>query len=62
MFIMLITLLFMAITGGISVSLALFAPWWLGYSILLLFVTAISVSLYLWILTLAEKKYRQYEL
>lgn len=62
LFIMIITLLFMAITGGISVGLAFFAPWWLGYSILLLFVTGISVSLYLWILTLAEKKYRQYEL
>jgi ABC-2 type transport system permease protein len=62
LFIMLITLLFMAITGGISVGLALFAPWWLGYSILLLLISAITVSLYLWIMTLAEKKYRQYEL
>ncbi len=62
LFIMVITILFLAIMAGVSVGLGFIVPWWLGYSILLLLVTAVSVSLYLWILTLAEKKYRQYEL
>jgi ABC-2 type transport system permease protein len=62
LFIMLITLLFIAIMGVVSVGLYFIAPWWLGYSILLLLVSASSALLYLWLLTVAEKKYRQYEL
>jgi ABC-2 type transport system permease protein len=62
LFIMLIALIFIAIMGAISVGLYFIAPWWLGYSILLLLVSASSALLYLWILTVAEKKYRQYEL
>ncbi len=62
LFNMLSTLIFMLVMGGVSVALALIAPWWLGYSILLLLVTAVSAGLYHWLLSLSEKKYREYEL
>ena len=62
LFIMLITMLFLAVMGGVSVGLSFIAPWWLGCSILLLLVTTISVGLYLWILSLAENNYKHYEI
>lgn len=62
LFIGLITLLLLVVMGGISVGLAIIAPWWLGYAVLLLLNTAASAGIYSWMLTLAEKKYRQYEL
>lgn len=62
LFMMLITLLFMAIMGTISVGLYFIAPWWLGYAILLVLVTVSSTLLYLWLLTVAEKKYLDYEI
>lgn len=62
LFIMLITIIFLAIMAGVSVGLYMFAPWWLGYSLLLLLATVISAGLYFRILSIAERKYQHYEL
>lgn len=62
LFIMLISMIFLAIMAGICVGLYLIVPWWLGYSLLLLLVTSISAVLYFRIQYIAERKYQHYEL
>ncbi|MGB4429439.1 MAG: hypothetical protein WBI48_07395, partial [Thermacetogeniaceae bacterium] len=62
LFIMLISMIFLAIMAGICVGLYLIVPWWLGYSLLLLLVASISAGLYFRIQSIAERKYRYYEL
>ena len=62
LFIMLITIIFLAIMAGISVGLYMIVPWWLGYSLLLFLVTChLSRSLFSHPL-IAERKYQHYEL
>jgi len=62
LFIMLITLIFLAIMAGIAGGLYMIAPWWLGYPLLLLLVTSMAAILYFRLQSIAERKYRHYEL
>lgn len=62
LFIMLITLIFLAIMAGIAVGLYMIAPWWLGYPLLLLLVTSMAAILYFRLQSIAERKYQHFEL
>lgn len=62
LFIMVATILLLAVLTAISVGLAFTVPWWMGYLTLLLLAGGAAGGLYTWQFALAEKKYREFEL
>jgi len=58
---MLATLLWLIVMAVITVILALYIPWWLGYMVLLLIMGGAAIGLFRWLLALAARRYRELE-
>jgi ABC-2 type transport system permease protein len=57
---MAVTLTFLLAAAAVSFVMVFVLPWWLGYTVLLVLTSGLTVGVYKYMLSLAEKRYREF--